>query len=137
AGAPLDATPIFISARFDKSQLKPVENMHAGKGTVRYRRALPPEVFYTNWSYVDHIVIPPGASMGKKRHPGVEELYYVIDGAGTMHVNDESAPIRKDQGLAVLLNDVHSLENNGSGDLELMVIGVAVEKWVLDTVNVK
>ncbi len=136
-GAPLDATPVFISARFDKSLLRPTESMHGGKGTVRYRRALPPEVYFTNWSYVDHIVIPPGASVGKKKHPGVEELYYVIDGAGTVQINDKSAPFRKDQGLAVLLNDVHSVINSGTVDMELMVIGVAVEKWALDTVTVK
>ena len=48
---------------------------YGGRGTVRYRRALPPEVFFTNWSYVDHLVLPESASVGKKRHEGVEEFY--------------------------------------------------------------
>lgn len=137
AGVPLDKTPVFISARFDKSLLKPVEKQHGGRGTVLYRRALAPEVFYTNWSYVDHLVLPHGTSTGKKAHPGVEEFYYVLAGSGLARVNNESAPLQKDDGLAVLLNDVHSFENTGSSDLELIIVGVAVEKWNLDTVEVQ
>jgi len=135
AAAPLDRIPVFISARFDKSLLKPVEKQHGGRGTVLYRRALAPEVFYTNWSYVDHLVLPPAVSTGKKRHAGVEEFYYVLDGSGVARVNDESAPFQKDDGLAILLNDVHSFENTGNTDLELIIVGVAVEKWDLDTVE--
>ena len=43
---------------------------------MQYRRALDPDVFLTNWSYVDHLFIPPGATDGLHRHMGVEEIYY-------------------------------------------------------------
>ena len=135
AGADLDKIPVFINARYDKKLLKPVEKMHGGRGTVLYRRALAPEVFYTNWSYVDHLILPPGTSVGEKRHPGVEEFYYVLGGAGKTKVNGESAPVGKDEGLAVLLNDVHSFENTGDVDLEMLIVGVALEKWELDTIE--
>jgi mannose-6-phosphate isomerase-like protein (cupin superfamily) len=135
AGADLDKIPVFINARYDKKLLKPVEKMHGGRGTVLYRRALAPEVFYTNWSYVDHLLLPPGTSVGEKRHAGVEEFYYVLGGAGRVQVNGESAPVGKDEGLAVLLNDVHSFENTGDVDLEMLIVGVALEKWELDTIE--
>lgn len=137
AGAALDRIPVFISARYDKSLLKPVENLDGGRGKVLYRRALAPEVFYTTWSYVDHLVLPPGTSTGKKTHQGVEEFYYVLTGSGAAYVNDETAPFGKDDGLAVLLNDVHSFENTGEADLEFLIVGVAVEKWKLDPVEEK
>jgi mannose-6-phosphate isomerase-like protein (cupin superfamily) len=134
-GAALDKIPVFISARYDKSLLKPVDKMHGGRGTVLYRRALAPEVFYTNWSYVDHLVLPPGTSTGEEKHSGVEEFYYVLDGAGTAKVNGETAAFGKDDGLAVLLDDAHSFENTGGADLEMLVVGVAVEKWKLDAAD--
>jgi mannose-6-phosphate isomerase-like protein (cupin superfamily) len=128
-GAPLDKIPVFISARYDKALLKPVE----GDPNVLYRRALPPHVFYTDWSYVDHILVKPGGSTAKERHEGVEELYYVLRGSGAVHVDGETAPVKQDDALPVLFGDVHAFENTSGSDLELLVIGVAAEKWKLDT----
>ncbi len=130
AGAPLDPKPAFVSMHLDKSLLKPA-------GNVRYRRVLPPEVFFTNWSYVDHLVLPAGSTVGRKKHEGVEEFYYVIDGEGNAMINNETAPIHKGDAVPILFNDVHSFANTGSGDLEFMVVGIARQKFVLDTTEVK
>jgi len=132
----LDAKPVFVNMKLDRAMLKPVEASHGGKGIVRYRRALPPEVFFTNWSYVDHLLIPAGASEGKHRHEGVEEFYYVIAGEGTVTVGSESAQIKAGDAVPVFLNEPHSFESSG-GDLELMVVAVARTKWALDSVAVK
>jgi mannose-6-phosphate isomerase-like protein (cupin superfamily) len=111
-----------------------VQGYHGGEGTARYRRALEPSVFLTNWSYMDHLLLPPGASEGLHRHAGIEEIYYVLNGDGQAQVNGETAEIHKGDAVPVLLNEVHSFKNNGSQDLEFMIIGIAREKDVLDTV---
>jgi len=132
-GAPKDATPVFMTMRLDKSLLTPVKNYNGGEGTVRYRRALDPDVFLTNWAYVDHLIIPAGASEGLHRHRGVEEIYYVLNGEGQVRVNDETADIHKGDAVPVRLNEPHSFTNNSNGDLELMVVGISTQKNVLDT----
>lgn len=135
-GAAIDPKPVFINVRLDASLLSPVEKMHGGSGIARYRRALRPEVFYTDWSYLDHLVLPPGASEGAHRHEGVEELYYVVNGTGTVRIDNESATLTKGDALPVHLNETHSFTNTGGSDLELLIIGVARQKWALDSTDV-
>jgi mannose-6-phosphate isomerase-like protein (cupin superfamily) len=123
-----------MTMRLDKELLHAVEGYHGGEGTARYRRALDPSVFYTNWSYMDHLLLPPGASEGLHRHPGIEEVYFVLNGDGQAQVNGETAGIHKGDAVPVLLNEAHSFKNNSSQDLEFMIIGIARQKGVLETV---
>ena len=128
-----DPIPVFMTMRLDKSLLSPQKTYHGGVGTVQYRRALDPDVFLTNWAYVDHLLIPSGASEGLHRHKGVEEIYYVLNGEGQVRVNDDTATIHKGDAVPIRFNEAHSFTANGSSDLELMIVGVAAQKDVLDT----
>lgn len=127
---PIDAIPQFISMRLDRTLLRTVTAMNGGKGTVQYRRALDPSIFYTAWSYVDHLVLPPGSSIGSHMHHEVAEFYYVMKGSGTATVGGgrggaETAPIQEGDAIPIQLGEVHSFENTGSEPLEFMIVGVA------------
>ena len=130
--APKDEKPVVMTMRLDKSLLRAAERFRGGQGTAMYRRALDPSVFLTNWSYVDHLVLPPGASEGLHRHTGVEEVYYVINGEGEASVGAETATVRKGDAVPLQLNDPHAFRNTGQSDLEFMILGIAAQKGVLD-----
>jgi mannose-6-phosphate isomerase-like protein (cupin superfamily) len=133
-GVTLDKIPQFMFMHLDKALLKPVLNYHGGVGTVQYRRALDgQDVFVTNWAYMDHEVIPPGASDGLHRHTGVEEVYFVMNGNGTFQLNDETHAIVKWDAVPVRFNEAHSITNTGTEPMELLIMGVAAQKNVLDT----
>jgi mannose-6-phosphate isomerase-like protein (cupin superfamily) len=132
-GVPKEPIPTFMTMKLDKTLLRPMPNYLGGKGTVQYRRALDADVFLTNWAYVDHLLIPPGASEGEHYHTGVEEIYYVLNGDGEVQVNGETAPIHKGDGVPIRFNEAHSFVNNGSADLELMIVGISAQKNALDT----
>lgn len=124
-GVPLDPIPQFITMRLDKALLRPVEHLAGGTGTVMYRRVLQPTVFSTPWSYVDHLLIPPGASVGPVSEATISEVYYVIAGAGEIEVDGERAPIRVGDAIPVDLGQTRALKPTGSEPLELMVVGIA------------
>ncbi len=121
----LDPIPVFMTMRLDRALLRSVTGMNGGKGSVQYRRALDTPVFTGPWAYVDHLVLPPGASTGPHLHREVAEFYYVMNGDGAATVSGETAPIHAGDAIPIQLNDVHSYENTGIQPLEFLILGVS------------
>jgi mannose-6-phosphate isomerase-like protein (cupin superfamily) len=125
----LDKIPVFMTMGLDRSLLRGIPGMNGGKGTAQYRRALAPSVFAGPWAYVDHVMLPPGASIGSHMHRGVAEFYYVMAGDGNVTMLDrnqsEVASIHAGDAVPVQLGEMHSFENTGTQPLEFMVVGVA------------
>jgi mannose-6-phosphate isomerase-like protein (cupin superfamily) len=99
--------------------------MDGGTGSVLYRRAFEPSVFSTPWSYVDHLRIPAGASVGARTMPDMSEAYLVISGDGEVTVGSETAAIHTGDVIPVDLGQSRSIKSTGAAPLDMMVIGVA------------
>jgi mannose-6-phosphate isomerase-like protein (cupin superfamily) len=64
--------------------------------------------------------IPPGRA--PDHFHTYDEVIYVLDGTGTLHVGGETAPLEPAAAVHLPARLVHSLENTGAGDL--LVLGV-------------
>ncbi|HZX72913.1 MAG TPA: cupin domain-containing protein, partial [Cyclobacteriaceae bacterium] len=125
-GATLDAIPTFVSGRLEKEKARPNNPAFAGTG-VLYRRIFGPEVFTTNWDHVDHVIIPAGSTATRSLE-GVEEIYFVVKGSGSVTINSAKTAFKPEAAIYGLLGEKVSLANEGTDDVELLVVGVSVDK---------
>jgi mannose-6-phosphate isomerase-like protein (cupin superfamily) len=126
-GAKMDPTPTFVASRLEQDKLKSDDPTYKGQG-VLYRRVLRPEVFRTDWHHVDHLIIPSGSSTESRQLEGVEEVYYVMKGAGSVTVGKETANIQKDDSFHAGLGEEISWASTGNEILEILVIGISASK---------
>jgi mannose-6-phosphate isomerase-like protein (cupin superfamily) len=133
--AVLDPVPTFMTLQLDRNQLRaPGAGFARGGGAgpspaavadVRSRRGFGPTVFKSTWSYVDHVLVAPGASTPPADHADMGEAYYVIAGSGSVTVAGESAAVRAGDAIPVRVGEASRFTNSGTEPLELLVIGVA------------
>jgi mannose-6-phosphate isomerase-like protein (cupin superfamily)/heme-degrading monooxygenase HmoA len=125
-GATLDPIPQFVSSQLKRESLRPNNNTYTGNG-ILYRRIFGPDIFSTAWDHVDHVIIPSGSN-AKRKLEGMEEVYYVIKGSGTIALADSSFAINADDAFYGSLGETLTISKIGSEDLELLVIGIAPSK---------
>ncbi len=119
----LDPVPVFVSGKLERPQPAPV-NMPPGNRNSMSRRLFGPEIFSTDWNHVDHLIIPAD-SVVTRQLEGIEEVYYVIKGKGTVTLNNEKADIKPDDAFFGSLGEKPAIANNGRENLEVLVIGIA------------
>lgn len=129
AGAKLDPIPVFASGRLEKDKARANNRLYEGDGVLS-RRIFDANVFRTNWNHVDHVIIPAGKSTAERELLGIEEVYFVVNGSGSVSINGQSANIIADDAFSGKLGEKVTLSNNGNQDLEILVIGIAASKEI-------
>jgi mannose-6-phosphate isomerase-like protein (cupin superfamily) len=124
-GAPKDAKPQFINMSLAKSLDRPIENFEGGSGTAMYHRGLGPTNFYSTWSYVDHLLLPPGVTAGPNVKADMAEVYYVMSGQGTATIGSETVNIKAGDAVPAALGESRAFAAASNSELEFMIIGIA------------
>jgi mannose-6-phosphate isomerase-like protein (cupin superfamily) len=94
---------------------------HEGNAEVAVSRVLSTSAI--NW--IDLVRIPPGHGIGRHTHGADdEEIYIIVDGTGTMTVEERDFPVGPGDVAYNPAGGTHGLLNDGSRELRLVVVGV-------------
>lgn len=69
-----------------------------------------------------HATLGPGKSSRPHRLRTSSEIYYILEGNGTMHVGHQSADVRAGQILFIPPGATQFIENKGQGELTFLCI---------------
>jgi len=68
-----------------------------------------------------HAVVKPGDTSRPHRLK-MSEVYYILDGQGVMHINDETAAVHIGQAIYIPPNATQYIQNTGNNDLKFLCI---------------
>jgi oxalate decarboxylase/phosphoglucose isomerase-like protein (cupin superfamily) len=98
---------------------------HDGRGTIEVARATT-NVPGSACTFIDLCVVPAGNSIGMHAH-GIddEEIYVVIDGHGSMTVDDETFDVGPGDVIVNRPGGAHGLSNDTDAPLRIVVVDIA------------
>ena len=101
-----------------------VERCHDGEGALSCRKVLGGGDSDVGIAFMHDDVLEPGARIGEHRHDGNEEIYFVVEGCGTMLLDGESFPIGPGDVSLVQSGHTHGIVNSPDGEMRLLVLCV-------------
>lgn len=100
---------------------------HGGRGPIRFSRLLASSEFESGLDFVDLTVVPPGSTIGRHRHEGTEELYYIASGSPTIAVNGERRRLHSNDVAVVRDGQWHELVNDTGSDVTIFVVQARIQ----------
>ncbi len=97
---------------------------HDGRGNVHCRTVLGRDDSGLGVRFMHDDVIEPGASIGEHRHQHDEEVYFVVEGRGTMLLDGQRFPIGPGDVSVVRPGHSHGLVNSPDSPMRLIVFCV-------------
>lgn len=107
-----------------KDQTTPLyfASCHGGKGEVVGRELLNEKDSACGFHFMHDTLVPVGGSIGRHRHHGNEEVYYLLEGEAVMVLDEERYAMYPGDVAMVKDGHTHEIINQGAAPLRLIVV---------------
>lgn len=102
-------------------KLHGLNKIEGGEGTMISQIFHPHNTLSCIGYSISHCTIKP-KKRSKRHKMKTSEIYYILDGTGLMHVDDESQTVSKNDAVYIPSFSVQFIENTGSSDLKFLCI---------------
>jgi mannose-6-phosphate isomerase-like protein (cupin superfamily) len=105
--------------------MKKEHECHGGEGFIHVFRAFTRKDSPVQVDFIDFVIIPSGATIGRHRHGDNREWYVIINGHCEMLFGNERVPVKPWDVLVNPPSGEHALYNNSGQDVTLVVFQVS------------
>ena len=106
----------------EEQTLETKVRMREGSGSVLLRELLPPERFCGHGRLFSTLTLEPGCSIGKHRHEGESETFYVLRGTALFDDDGVQTTLRAGDVAHTASGREHALANAGEDTLEVVAL---------------
>ncbi|GCE51306.1 cupin domain-containing protein [Thermosporothrix hazakensis] len=76
--------------------------------------------------FLNEVSVRPGEVIAAHQHEDMEEVFYFLEGEGTMQIEDETRPVTAGDRVIVPHRNLHVLQNTGNKHMRFLCFGVKV-----------
>lgn len=106
------------------SELEP-EQSHGGKGFLKKVRAFQSMDFKTPLDFIDFVIVPPDVTIGKHTHGDNEEVYFIMEGQGTMILDNKQYTVKRGDIIVNEIKGTHQLHNTSQSDMSIFIFQIS------------
>jgi mannose-6-phosphate isomerase-like protein (cupin superfamily) len=74
--------------------------------------------------FLNEVYVAPGERVERHQHEDMEEIFYFLEGEGTMQMGEEIQSIKSGDCVVVPMRTPHVVENNGTQKMRFVCFGV-------------
>jgi mannose-6-phosphate isomerase-like protein (cupin superfamily) len=130
SGCLLAADPIFLRRQLQDVQPKPDDLTAAGSKAATYK-----PLFGTGDQEADQLksvvrygelTVVPGGNSATVGYPAEEQIYFVLEGTGTLMYGEEKAPIKANDFVYLPVGVKHGVANSSRAPVRVIVMGYKI-----------
>ncbi len=110
--------------RHDEMQMNILDRCHGGEGKLQCFSVMQAVDSTQGILFMHDDIIEPGASIGEHLHESEEEIYFVVEGHGTMILDGKQMPMGPGDVSLVVPGHTHGLINSDESPMRLIVVCV-------------
>jgi len=108
---------------------RPLPNCHDGEGALDCTEVLGHvDLVGRSLRFVHDDILAPGVTIGVHTHTDDEEVYYILDGTGTMTLDGQTYAVGPGDVTVVFPGGRHSLANTGDTELRMIVVAAGTNR---------
>jgi len=102
-------------------KLQSLDKIDGNEGTIIFQIFHPHNTLSGIRYSVSHSTIKPG-KRSKRHKMKTSEVYYILEGNGVIHIDEESQLVSKDGAVYIPPLSIQFIENTGTSDLKFLCI---------------